>query len=71
MVTSFHNLSSVEAGKAEPWRIWAWTAKPGLDYETLSKISPLGEDAEAQLQLLNQQYPAGEMQAGETVKLVE
>lgn len=71
VVTSFHQLTPVEAGKAEPWRIKTWTAKPGLSYDTLAKISPLGSDAEAQLRLINQHYPKGEMQAGETVKLIE
>lgn len=71
VVTSFHELTSVEARKAEPWRIKTWTAKPGLNYERLGKISPLGADAEAQLRLLNQQYPSGDIQAGETVKLIE
>ena len=71
IVSSFHQLTSVEAHKAEPWRLKTWQAKPGLNYERLGKISPLGEDAEAQLRLLNQDYPNGEMRAGETVKLVE
>ena len=71
LVSSFHRLTSVEASKVEPWRIKTWEAKAGLDYARLSKISPLGSDAEAQLRLLNQQYPSGEIASGETVKLVE
>ena len=71
VVTSFHNLTSVEAKKAEPWRLKTWQVKPGLSYDRLSKISPLGSDAESQLRLINQQYPNGELQPGKTVKLVE
>jgi predicted Zn-dependent protease len=70
-VTSFRRLTTAEADAARPWRIRVRPARPGDTYAGLAAQSPLGEDAAAQLRLLNQHYPDGEPRPGEPLKYVE
>ena len=70
-VTSFHRLTAREADKARPWRIRVRPARAGEPYAGLAASSPLGEDAAAQLRLLNQDYPDGQIRSGRLLKYVE
>ena len=55
---------------AEPLRIHIITAGVNTRYADLAKQSPLGRYAEEQLRLMNAQYPAGEPQPGQKLKVV-
>ncbi|MAA75429.1 MAG: peptidase M48 Ste24p [Salinisphaeraceae bacterium] len=68
---SFRQLTPADANKALAHRIALWQARPGWNYDRLARLSPLGGDAQAQLRLLNQDYPDEEPAAGETLKIVE
>jgi predicted Zn-dependent protease len=67
---SFHPLRPDEQQAAREWRIQLIKADGKTRYRDLAQQSPLGADAEAQLRLLNQQYPDGEPQAGQMLKIV-
>ena len=56
---------------AEPLRIRIITADANTRYSELAKKSPLGRDAEAQLRLINAQYPSGEPRAGQKLKVIQ
>lgn len=70
-VESFRRLTTAETDIARPWRIHVRPARSGDNYDALAAQSPLGEDAAAQLRLLNQDYPDGEPKPGESLKYVE
>jgi predicted Zn-dependent protease len=67
---SFHPLRPDEQQAAREWRIQLIKADGKTRYRDLAQQSPLGADAEAQLRLLNQQYPDGEPQTGQMLKIV-
>jgi predicted Zn-dependent protease len=68
---SFHALRADEAEAASEWKLRVLKADAHTRYQTLARRSPLGVDADAQLRLINQQYPAGEPGSGEMLKIVE
>lgn len=70
-VSSFRRLTTAESEIARPWRIRVRPARRGDSYAALAARSPLGEDAEAQLRLINQDYPDGEPRPGEPLKYIE
>lgn len=70
-VRSFHPLTSAERKLVKALDIRVITAKAGDTYAKLAHGSPLGNSAESYLRLINAQYPAGEPQAGQLVKIVE
>lgn len=70
-VSSFRRLTTAETDIARPWRIRVRPARSGDSYGALAARSPLGEDAAAQLRLLNQDYPDGEPRPGELLKYIE
>lgn len=70
-VRSFHALTADERKLIKPLSIHAITAQPGDTYAKLAQHSPLGKSAESYLRLINAQYPDGEPQAGQRVKIVE
>ena len=47
------------------------TAKAGMTMAGLAKTSPLNPDAESQLRLLNNLYPAGEPTPGQRLNIVQ
>ncbi len=67
---SFHRLSSKEREIAEGLSLHLIKAKPGTRIASLAGSSPIPRHAEAQLRLLNDLYPAGEPEAGQTLKIV-
>ncbi len=71
VVRSFHTLTATERKLAKPLRIKVIDAKLGDAYDELAQRSPLGQSAESYLRLINAQYPDGEPQAGQRIKIVE
>ncbi|MDZ4201024.1 MAG: M48 family metalloprotease [Gallionella sp.] len=70
-VRSFHTLTADERKQVKPLGIRVITARKGDTYARLAQGSPLGKSAETYLRLMNAQYPNGEPQAGQAVKIVE
>ena len=70
-VHSFHSITAEERKLVKPLSIRVITARAGDTYAGLAQGSPLGKSAESYLRLINAQYPDGEPQAGQAVKIVE
>ncbi|MBI2285889.1 MAG: M48 family metalloprotease [Nitrosomonadales bacterium] len=70
-VRSFHALTAEERKLVRPLGIRVITARQGDTYAGLAHNSPLGKSAESYLRLINAQYPDGEPQAGQRIKIVE
>ncbi|HUW25145.1 MAG TPA: M48 family metalloprotease [Gallionella sp.] len=70
-VRSFHSITAEERKLVKPLNIRVVTARAGDTYARLAQGSPLGKSAESYLRLINAQYPDGEPQAGQAIKLVE
>jgi len=68
---SFHQLSAAERELAKPRRIRVIRAKSGMTYESLGRQSPLAHHAADRLRLLNGDYPNGQPEAGQPIKIVE
>lgn len=69
-VKSLHTLQAAERPLARAMRITLVTARAGDRFAALARRSPLRDEPEAMLRLLNGRYPQGEPAAGELVKLV-
>ena len=69
-VATFHVITDAERRAVKPHAIRTMQARPGDSFAQLAKSSPLGPYAEQYLRLINQGYPAGEPQPGETIKVV-
>jgi predicted Zn-dependent protease len=70
-VRSFHAITAEERKLVRPLGIRIIAARPGDTYARLAQGSPLGKSAESYLRLINAQYPGGEPQAGQRIKIVE
>jgi predicted Zn-dependent protease len=70
-VHSFHALTADERKLVRPLSIRVITARQGDTYARLAHNSPLGKSAESYLRLINAQYPDGEPQQGQRIKIVE
>ena len=70
-VESFHPLTAREQELAEPLRIQVITAERGRGYAELANGSRIPHHPEAQLRLLNQDYPDGRPRPGELIKIVK
>jgi len=70
-VRSFHSITAGERRLVKPLGIRVITARQGDTYAGLARNSPLGKSAESYLRLINAQYPDGEPQAGQRIKIVE
>jgi len=70
-VRSFHSITADERRLVKPLGIRIITARQGDTYAGLARNSPLGKSAESYLRLINAQYPDGEPQAGQRIKIVE
>ncbi|MCZ6802369.1 MAG: hypothetical protein O7D86_00130 [Proteobacteria bacterium] len=68
---SFHALTENEKVLAKPLRLKVVQANNETRFSELAKQSPLEEQAESQLRLLNAKYPNGEPQKGELLKIVQ
>ncbi|AQZ93883.1 M48 family metalloprotease [Halopseudomonas phragmitis] len=71
VIGSFRALEASERAQAEPLRIRLRRARVGDNYASLAQGSPLGEEAEARLRLLNGHWPTGEPAAGQWLKVVK
>ncbi len=71
VINSFHAITPAERLAARPYVLKVVTAKPGTTMAALAKTSPLTHDAETQLRLLNDLYPAGEPTSGQRLKIVQ
>jgi len=70
-IRSFHTLSEDERKQIRPLTIKLVTVRKGDTYAKLAQHSPLGKNAESYLRLINEQYPQGEPDVGQTLKIVE
>ena len=70
IIRSFRALTVADRKNAEPLRIRLVRARAGDTYASLAKGSPLGEEAEARLRLINGQWPEGQPSAGQWLKVV-
>ncbi len=71
VVRSFHTLTAEERKLAQPLRIRLVRAEAGTRFAALTRNSPLGDNAEGWLRLVNALYPSGEPVAGRTLKVIE
>jgi predicted Zn-dependent protease len=70
-VRSFHAITVAERKLVKPLGIRIITARQGDTYARLAQNSPLGKSAESYLRLINAQYPDGELQVGQRVKIID
>lgn len=74
-INSFHALSAEERQRARPYVIRVIQAQPGTTMAQLAAQSPLnqnpGNTAEAQLRLMNDLYPSGELRPGQMIKTIQ
>ena len=70
-IRSFHTLNEDERKQIKPLTIRLVIVRKGDTYAKLAQHSPLGKNAESYLRLINEQYPQGEPDAGQTLKIVE
>jgi predicted Zn-dependent protease len=70
VIQGFRGMTKADAELASPLRVRLQRARAGDTYATLAAQSPLGEQAEARLRLLNGQWPAGEPGPGDWIKVV-
>lgn len=70
-VRSMHTLSDKERTIAEGLHIRVVKARAGDTFAALAKRSPLNTYAELTLRLINDKFPTGEPDAGETIKIIE
>jgi predicted Zn-dependent protease len=68
---SFHALTKNEEVLAKPLRLKVVQASNETRFRSLAQQSPLESHAESQLRLLNANYPDGEPNKGELLKVVE
>jgi len=70
-INSFHAITPAEKQAARPYVLKLVTVQPGTTMASLAKTSPLGQDAESQLRLMNDLYPSGEPKSGQRLKIVQ
>ena len=70
-INSFHAITPAEKQAARPYVLKLVTVQPGTTMSSLAKTSPLGQDAESQLRLMNDLYPSGEPKSGQRLKIVQ
>ncbi len=70
VIRSFAGLNAGDRKKAAPMHIRLVRAGKGDSYARLARNSPLGEDAQAQLRLLNGHWPDGQPEQGQWLKVV-
>lgn len=70
VIRSFTGLSAADRKKAAPLHIRVVRAGKGDTYARLARNSPLGDDAQARLRLLNGDWPDGELEPGQWLKVV-
>lgn len=68
---TFHRLRADERGRAQGQKVMVKRVARGASYSALAKQSPISNSPELQLRLLNAHYPDGQLQAGQSIKLVQ
>lgn len=71
VIRSFAGLSAADRKKAAPMHIRLVQVNKGDTYARLARNSPLGDDAQAQLRLLNGHWPDGQPEQGQWLKVVK
>jgi predicted Zn-dependent protease len=70
-INGFHTLTAEESKRVRPLTLHIITARQGDSYARFAQNSPLGKNAESYLRLINAQYPDGDIQPGQLIKIVE
>jgi predicted Zn-dependent protease len=70
-INSFHAIKPTEKLAARSYVLRLLTAQPGMTMAALARQSPLENDAESQLRLMNDLYPSGEPLPGQLIKIVQ
>jgi predicted Zn-dependent protease len=70
VIRSFAGLSAADRKKAAPMHIRLVQVSKGDTYARVARNSPLGDDAQAQLRLLNGHWPDGQPEQGQWLKVV-
>jgi len=70
-MTSLHPLRADERKLASGLHVQLVTARSGDTFAMLARRSPLRQEPEAVLRVLNNRYPSGEPAAGEPLKIVQ
>ena len=70
-VTSFRAMGQAERQAARQLRIRLIRTQAGTTYKSLAADSPLENLAEDQLRLINEDYPNGKINPGETIKIIQ
>ena len=68
---SFRTLTAADRKLAKPYVIQTLSARKGITFEELARQSPLKTNAEGYLRLMNNAYPHGEPQPGQTLKVIQ
>ncbi|WP_169719762.1 M48 family metalloprotease [Zooshikella ganghwensis] len=71
IINSFQSLPPQDYQRAEGDKIKLIKASPGMTFSALAKRSPIREQAELQLRLINDMYPKGEPKVGQWLKVIE
>ena len=69
-IKSFHVITAQERALAKPVTLKIITTKAGDNYSKIAQNSPLGNQAEAYLRLINAHFPQGEPAPGQQIKVV-
>jgi predicted Zn-dependent protease len=69
-IDSFRPLTEAEKNSLKPLQIRTIIVTKGLTYAELAHESPLGQNAESYLRLINGQYNDGEPTPGRIIKIV-
>lgn len=70
-INTFHTITANERKIAKAYIIRTVQTKSNDTFSSLAKTSPLENSPEQQLRMINQRYPAGEIKAGEIIKIIE
>jgi predicted Zn-dependent protease len=68
---SFRPMTQAEHGAVKPLTIHTITAKTNTRLASLARQSPIENNPEGYLRLINHYYPNGEPQPGQTIKIVQ
>jgi predicted Zn-dependent protease len=70
-IRSLHALTDKEKRIANGQHVNVIQARQGMTFANLARTSPLSENSESILRLINDKFPDGEPQAGEFIKIIE
>ncbi len=70
-IRSLHVLTDKEKRIARGQHVRVLQARSDMTFTSLAKTSPLSENGESVLRLINNMFPDGEPQAGEFIKIIE